>query len=103
MRFLFDLFGELAIALFFVAVFAGWEYLAYRTNRRFWMWVAGLAGIAVLIWFKGVGQMWSWMLGVGWLGVLCWADHKLHVEAKAAAAVAAKADEPERPTLTRRY
>jgi hypothetical protein len=112
MRFLFDLFGELFFMLALVAVFAVWEYVAYRMTRRIWMWVAGLMGIAVLIWLKGYQQPWSWLLGAGWLGVLVWCDHKLHVEAAAAAAThdaqrvaeirPAEAEDP-RQSLTRRY
>jgi hypothetical protein len=103
MGFLFDLFGEMFFMLAVVAFFAGWEYIAFKTSKRVWMWVAGLAGIAVLIWFKGVGLMWSWMLGAGWLGVLAWCDHKLHVEAKDAEAAKVAAADPEISIDARRY
>jgi hypothetical protein len=101
MGFLFDLFGELGVMLFFVAVFAGWEYIAYRTSKRVWMWVAGLAGIAVLIWFKGPGLMWSWLLGAGWLGLLAWADRKLHVAAAEAETTSSDAATREEAPLGR--
>ncbi len=82
MGFLFDLFGELFIVAVIVGAFGAWEYIAFRTSKRVWMWVAGVAGIAFLIWFKGHREMWSWMLGVGWLGVLAYCDWRLHQRAQ---------------------
>lgn len=86
MSFLIGLFSEFIVILVIAAAFGLWEYIAYRMSARAWMWVAGLAGIGVLIWFKGADEVTSWMLGAGWVGVLAYFDHKLHVEKKVAEA-----------------
>jgi peptidoglycan/LPS O-acetylase OafA/YrhL len=108
MGFLFDLFGELFIVVVIAVAFGAWEYVAFRTSKRVWMWIAGLAGIAVVIWFKGHREMWSWMLGVGWLAVLAYCDWLLHQRAQeppeVVATAAAPVVEPISPVDTgRRY
>jgi phosphotransferase system glucose/maltose/N-acetylglucosamine-specific IIC component len=82
MDFIFGLIGELWFIILVVAAMAAWEHYAYLNSQRVWMWVAGLIGIALLIWFKGAEYMWSWMLGAGWLAVLAYADYRLLVGAR---------------------
>jgi hypothetical protein len=91
MGFLFDLVGELFIALLIIAAVVAWEHMAYLRNQRFQMWAAGLVGIGVLVWAKGPQYMWTWALAAGWLGALAYFDRRLNAN------VAAKAAEEARP------
>ena len=69
--------GQWVLIIGGLGVLIGGEHLAKQSGRRFWMWAAGLAGIAILIWFKGADHAWTWLLAAGWLGVLAYADRKL--------------------------
>ena len=80
MEILFEFVFGILFELVFAAIFGAAEYAFYKTHKRIWMWVFGLAAIALMIWWRGTGFWTTWALGAGWLAMLVWFDRRLAAE-----------------------
>ncbi len=49
---LFELIFSALFEILFAAFAAGAEYAFYKTQKRAWMWIFGIAAIAVMIWWR---------------------------------------------------
>jgi hypothetical protein len=63
-------------------------HISLKTHKRYILWGVGLAGIGLMVWFKGATYMWTWLLAACWLGVLAWLDRRVTAPDEAPAVAA---------------
>jgi hypothetical protein len=70
--FLFELIGSFIVEVVFAGIFGLFEYLLARSGKRFWMWMAGLALIGLVFWWRGF-HIWPPYVFAGlMIGFLCY-------------------------------
>jgi hypothetical protein len=77
MEFLFELVFSFLFEIVFALLAGAAEYAFYKTHKRIWMWVFGIAAIALMIWWRGAHLWTSYALAAGWLAVLGYMDWRL--------------------------